>query len=72
MTPSKKTANKVKWRTFNSWSRLLTLVIVQLSRQESLNCFDRARYRRRKVADDINRQLEGLENRSCPVSPDVL
>ncbi len=30
-------ANKVKWRTFDPWSHLLTLVIVQLSRQESLN-----------------------------------
>ena len=29
--------NKVKWRTFDPWSHLLTLVIVQLSRQESLN-----------------------------------
>ena len=30
-------ANRVKWRTFDPWSHLLTLVIVQLSRQESLN-----------------------------------
>ena len=29
--------NNVKWRTFDPWSHLLTLVIVQLSRQESLN-----------------------------------
>lgn len=27
----------VKWRTFDPWSHLLTLVIVQPSRQESLN-----------------------------------
>ena len=30
-------AHNVKWRTFDPWSHLLTLVIVQLSRQESLN-----------------------------------
>ena len=30
-------ANGVKWRTFDPWSHLLTLVVVQLSRQESLN-----------------------------------
>lgn len=29
--------HKVKWRTFDPWSHLVTLVIVQLSRQESLN-----------------------------------
>lgn len=30
-------ANNVKWRTFDPWSHLLTLVIVQPSRQESPN-----------------------------------
>lgn len=29
--------HKVQWRSFDPWSHLLTLVIVQLSRQESLN-----------------------------------
>ena len=30
-------AHNVKLRTFDPWSHLLTLVVVQLSRQESLN-----------------------------------
>ena len=28
---------KIKWRAFDPWSHLMTLVTVQLSRQESLN-----------------------------------
>ena len=30
-------AHKIKWREFDPWSHLMTLVSIQLSRQESLN-----------------------------------